>query len=53
MSFEATWMDLEIFLLSEGSQTKTKIILTYPYRNKDKNYSKTSHQKIYKPRDNK
>lgn len=27
--------------------------ITYIYRNKDKNYSKTSHQKICMPRDNK
>ena len=26
MPFAATWMDLEIIILSEGSQTKTNII---------------------------
>ena len=29
MSFEATWMDLEMIILSELSQTKTNIICYY------------------------
>ena len=31
MSFAATWMDLEIIILSEVSQTKTNILLHHLY----------------------
>ena len=34
MSFAATWMDLEIIMLSEVSQTKTNIHMAYMWNNK-------------------
>ena len=45
LSFAATWVDLEITLLSEVSQTKTNIILYHLYVESKKNNTK---ELIYK-----
>ena len=37
MPFAATWMDLEITILSEGSQTKTYHLISLRYGIYDKN----------------
>ena len=41
--FAATWMDLEIIILSEVSQTKTKLYITYMW-----NLKNNTNEFIYK-----
>ena len=44
MPFAATWMDLEIIILNEVSQTKTKITLYHLYAESKKNDTKKQNE---------